>query len=51
MMTELPPLDSSVLPPGTRARFVENVNGLRMRAGGPSKLDWTCTEALSALGH
>ena len=30
MMTELPPLDSAVLPPGIRARFVENVNGLRI---------------------
>ena len=30
MMTELPPLDSAVLPAGMRARFVENVNGLRM---------------------
>jgi pimeloyl-ACP methyl ester carboxylesterase len=30
MMTELPLLDSAVLPPGVRARFVENVNGLRM---------------------
>ena len=30
MMTELPPLDSTLLPPGIRARFVENVNGLRM---------------------
>lgn len=30
MMTELPPLDSAILPPGIRARFVENVNGLRM---------------------
>ena len=29
MMTELPLLDSAVLPPGVRARFVENVNGLR----------------------
>lgn len=29
-MTELPPLDSAVLPSGIRARFVENVNGLRM---------------------
>jgi hypothetical protein len=28
VMTELPPLDSAVLPPGIRARFVENVNGL-----------------------
>ena len=27
---EMPPLDSAVLPPGIRARFVENVNGLRM---------------------
>jgi alpha/beta hydrolase fold len=32
MMTELPPLDSAVLPAGIRARFVENVNGLRMHA-------------------
>jgi len=30
MMTELPPLDSAVLPPGVRARFVKNVNGLCM---------------------
>jgi hypothetical protein len=30
MTTELPPLDSAVLPPGIRARFVENVNGLRI---------------------
>ena len=30
MMTELPPLDSAVLSAGIRARFVENVNGLRM---------------------
>jgi hypothetical protein len=30
MMTELQPLDSAVLPPGIRARFVENVNGLRI---------------------
>jgi hypothetical protein len=30
MMTELPPLDSTVLSPGIHARFVENVNGLRM---------------------
>jgi hypothetical protein len=30
MMTELPPLDSAVLPRGICARFVENVNGLRM---------------------
>ena len=29
-MTELPPLESALLPPGIRARFVENVNGLRM---------------------
>ena len=29
-MTELPPLDSAVLPPGVRARFVEGVNGLRL---------------------
>jgi pimeloyl-ACP methyl ester carboxylesterase len=29
-MTELPPLDSAVLPPGVRARFVDGVNGLRM---------------------
>jgi hypothetical protein len=30
LMTELPPLDGAVLPPDIRARFVENVNGLRM---------------------
>jgi hypothetical protein len=30
MMTELPPLDSAVLPPGIRARFAENVNDLRI---------------------
>ena len=30
MMTELPPLDSAVLPPGIRAHFVENLKGLRM---------------------
>lgn len=29
-MTELPPLDRRVLPPGIRARFVDGVNGLRM---------------------
>ncbi|MBV8122405.1 MAG: alpha/beta hydrolase [Alphaproteobacteria bacterium] len=29
-MTELPPLDDAVLPDGMRARFVGNVNGLRM---------------------
>jgi pimeloyl-ACP methyl ester carboxylesterase len=29
-MADLPPLDSGVLPAGVRARFVENVNGLRM---------------------
>src|SRR5580704_10817106 len=29
-MTELQPLDGSVLPPGIRSRFVENVNGLRV---------------------
>jgi hypothetical protein len=29
-MTELPPLHGAVLPPGIRARFVENVNGLRV---------------------
>ncbi len=29
-MAELPPLDSAVLPLGVRARFVDNVNGLRM---------------------
>src|SRR5262249_53394139 len=28
--TEPAPLDPSVLPPGVRARFVENINGLRM---------------------
>jgi pimeloyl-ACP methyl ester carboxylesterase len=29
-MTELPPLDSAVLPPGIRSRFVDRVNGLRV---------------------
>jgi pimeloyl-ACP methyl ester carboxylesterase len=29
-MTEQPPLDSAVLPQGVRARFVDDVNGLRM---------------------
>jgi pimeloyl-ACP methyl ester carboxylesterase len=30
VMTELPPLDAAVLPAGVRARYVDNVNGLRM---------------------
>jgi hypothetical protein len=30
MMTELPPLEGTVLPRGIRARVVENINGLRM---------------------
>ena len=29
-MTELPPLDHTILPDGVRARFVEGINGLRM---------------------
>ena len=29
-MTELQPLDPSVLPAGIRARFVDNINGLRL---------------------
>ena len=29
-MTELPPLDTSVLPPGIRSRFVDGINGLRV---------------------
>jgi pimeloyl-ACP methyl ester carboxylesterase len=29
-MTELQPLDSSVLPAGIRARFVDNINGLKL---------------------
>jgi pimeloyl-ACP methyl ester carboxylesterase len=40
MVTELPPLDSGVLLPGISARFVENVNGLRMHvleAGTPGR--------------
>ena len=30
-MTGLPPLESAVLPPGVHARFVDNVNGLRVQ--------------------
>jgi hypothetical protein len=30
MTTELPTLEGAILPPGVRARFVENINGLRM---------------------
>jgi len=29
-MTELPPLENAVLPPGIRSRFVHDINGLRM---------------------
>jgi hypothetical protein len=29
-MSEVPPLDDSVLPSGVRSRFVNGVNGLRM---------------------
>ena len=29
-MTDLPPLDSAVLPSGIRARFLDGINGLRM---------------------
>src|SRR5215472_11047289 len=29
-MSQLPPLDDAVVPPGIRARFVREVNGLRM---------------------
>ena len=29
-MAELPPLDSAALPAGIRARFVDDINGLRM---------------------
>jgi pimeloyl-ACP methyl ester carboxylesterase len=39
-MTELQPLDGSVLPAGIRARFVERVNGLRvhiLEAGEPGR--------------
>ena len=39
-MTELQPLDGSVLPAGIRARFVERVNGLRvhiLKAGEPGR--------------
>ena len=39
-MTELQPLDGSVLPGGIRARFVERVNGLRvhiLEAGEPDR--------------
>ena len=39
-MSDIPPLDAAVLPPGIRARFVEGVNGLRMHvleAGEPGR--------------
>ena len=29
-MADLPPLDRGVLPEGVRARFVDDINGLRM---------------------
>ena len=29
-MTELPPLESAVLPAGVRARFADGINGLRL---------------------
>lgn len=29
-MSELPPLEPSVLPPGVRSRFIDGINGLRM---------------------
>ena len=33
-MAEITPLDNAVLPAGVRARFVDNVNGLRMHVSG-----------------
>ncbi len=42
MMTELPPLDRGVLPPGIRARFVENVNGMHVLEAGFETLGRPC---------
>src|SRR5579862_5050780 len=39
-MTELQPLEASVLPAGIRSRFIENINGLRihiLEAGAPEQ--------------
>ena len=33
-MTDIGPLDASVLPAGIRSRFVDGINGLRVHAGG-----------------
>jgi pimeloyl-ACP methyl ester carboxylesterase len=43
-MTEQPPLDSAVLPEGVRARYVDNVNGLRMQVleAGFAPRGWPC---------
>jgi pimeloyl-ACP methyl ester carboxylesterase len=43
-MTELPPLDGAVLPAGIRARFVPEVNGLRVHVleAGPADRDRPC---------
>ncbi len=43
-MADLPPFDSAVLPTGVRARFVDNVNGLRMHVleSGPASRDAPC---------
>jgi hypothetical protein len=50
MMTELPPLDSAVLPSASRALRRERQQPAHARAGGPSKLDWTSAEVITALG-
>jgi pimeloyl-ACP methyl ester carboxylesterase len=41
-MTELQPLDGSVLPAGIRARFVERVNGLRVHILEAGELGHPC---------
>src|SRR6059036_255596 len=53
-MTNLAPLPSSVLPPGIRSRFVENINGLRMHileAGFEDRSERINTRPLVLLLH
>jgi pimeloyl-ACP methyl ester carboxylesterase len=53
-MTQLPPLDGSVLPDGIRARFVERVNGLRvhiLEAGEPDRPCLLLLHGFPELGY